>query len=88
MMSHGIDYYTGVYEHPAYGTLQVFKTDKGLRGVFHNKQFDLNHFHYDFFEGADILDGVMFNFPTNPKGDIDRVLANFPESGEIEFKRK
>ena len=59
MMSHGIDFYTGIYEHPAYGTIQVFKTDKGLRGVFHNKQFDLNHFHYDFFEGNDILEDVV-----------------------------
>jgi hypothetical protein len=88
MMSHGIDYYTGLYEHPAYGTIQVFKTDKGLRGVFHNKQFDLNHFHYDFFEGTDILEDVIFNFITNQKGEIDKVIANFPESGEVEFKRK
>lgn len=88
MMSHGIDYYTGVYEHPAYGTLQIFKTDHGLRGVFHNRQFDMNHFHYDYFEGSEILEGVIFNFPTNQKGDIDLIVANFPESGEVEFKRK
>lgn len=88
MMSHGIDYYTGVYEHLAYGTLQIFKTDKGLRGVFHNKQFDMNHFHYDYFEGSEMLEGVMFSFPTNQKGEIDRIIANFPDSGEVEFKRK
>jgi CubicO group peptidase (beta-lactamase class C family) len=88
MMSHGIDYYTGVYEHPAYGLLQIFKTDRGLRGVFHNKQFDLNHFHYDFFEGNEFMEGIMFNFPTNSKGDIDRVIGTFPESGEVEFKKK
>ena len=88
MMSHGIDYYTGVYEHPAYGTLQIFKTDRGLRGMFHNRQFDMNHFHYDYFEGSEILEGVVFNFPTNQKGDIDRIIVNFPESGEVEFKKK
>lgn len=88
MMSHGIDYYTGVYEHPAYGTLQIFKTDRGLRGVFHSRQFDMNHFHYDYFEGSEILEGVVFNFSTNQKGDIDRIIANFPESGEVEFRRK
>lgn len=88
MMSHPIDYYAGVYEHPAYGTLQIFKTDKGLRVFYHNKQVELNHFHYDFFEGSDFLEGVIFHFPTNVKGDIDKILATFPNAGEVEFKRK
>ncbi len=88
MMSHPIDYYAGVYEHPAYGTLQVFKTDRGLRAVFRNKQTELTHFHYDFFEGNDFLEGVTFNFPTNMKGDIDKIVATFPNAGEVEFRRK
>ena len=88
MMSHPIDYYAGVYEHPAYGTLQIFKTDRGLRVIFHNKQTELTHFHYDFFEGNDFLEGVTFNFPTNLKGDIDKIVATFPNAGEVEFRRK
>jgi hypothetical protein len=88
MMSHPIDYYAGVYEHPAYGTLQIFKTDNGLRVVYHNKQTELTHFHYDFFEGNDFLEGVTFNFPTNAKGDIDKIVATFPNAGEVEFRRK
>ena len=88
MMSHPIDYYAGVYEHPAYGTLQIFKTDKGLRVFYHNRQTELRHFHYDFFEGDDFLEGVSFNFSTNSKGDIDKILATFPNAGEVEFKRK
>jgi hypothetical protein len=48
----------------------------------------LNHFHYDFFEGTDILEDVIFNFITNQKGEINKIIANFPESGEVEFKRK
>lgn len=88
MMSHPIDYYAGVYEHPAYGLLQIFKTDKGLRAFYHNKQVELTHFHYDYFEGNDFLEGVTFNFLTNLKGDIDKIVATFPNAGEVEFKRK
>lgn len=88
MMSHPIDYYAGIYEHPAYGTLQIFKTDKGLRAFYHNKQVELTHFHYDYFEGTDFLDGITFSFLTNPKGDIDKIIATFPNAGDVEFKRK
>ena len=88
MMSHPIDYYAGVFEHPAYGLLQIFKTDRGLRAVYHNKQVELTHFHYDFFEGNDFLEGVTFNFLTNLKGDIDKIVATFPNAGEVEFKRR
>jgi CubicO group peptidase (beta-lactamase class C family) len=88
MMSHPIDFYTGIFQHPAYGTFQVFKTDRGLRAVYHNRQIDLQHFHYDFFEGTDLLEGVTFNFQTNLKGDIDKIIATFPNAGEVEFKRK
>lgn len=88
MMSHPIDYYAGIYEHPAYGTLQIFKTDKGLRAFYHNKQVELTHFHYDYFEGTDFLDGITFSFLTNLKGDIDKIIATFPNAGDVEFKRK
>ena len=88
MMSHPIDYYAGIYEHPAYGTLQVFKTDRGLRAVYHNKPVELTHFHYDFFEGNDFLKGIMFNFSTNANGDIDKITATFPNAGEVEFRKK
>ena len=88
MMSHPIDYYAGVYEHPAYGTLQIFKTDRGLRAVYHNRQIELSHFHYDFFEGTGFLEDVTFNFVTNLKGDIDKIIATFPNAGEVDFKRK
>ena len=88
MMSHPIDFYAGIFEHPAYGLLQIFKTDKGLRAFYHNKQVELTHFHYDYFEGNDFLEGVTFNFLTNAKGDIDKIVATFPNAGEVEFKRK
>jgi CubicO group peptidase (beta-lactamase class C family) len=88
MMSHPIDYYAGIYEHPAYGVLQVFKTDKGLRAVYHNKQVELAHFHYDYFEGTGFLEGITFQFMTNQKGDIDKITATFPNAGDVDFKRK
>jgi len=88
VMSHPIDYYAGVYEHPAYGTLQIFKTDRGLRAVYHNRQIELSHFHYDYFAGNGFLEDVTFNFITNLKGDIDKIVATFPNAGEVEFRRK
>lgn len=88
MLSHSIESYAGIYENPAYGMLQIYKTDKGLKVNFHNRQVVLEHFHYDFFEATGELEGVNFNFPTNVTGEITKVLVTFPNAGEVEFKRR
>jgi hypothetical protein len=48
--SHDLKHYVGVYEHPAYGKLEVFY-DNGLKLNFHEFTAALNHLHYDTFQG-------------------------------------
>ncbi|PAC31961.1 serine hydrolase [Flectobacillus sp. BAB-3569] len=87
-MSHNIDNYTGIYEHPAYGILQIYKSDKGLMAKYHNQTIELVHFHYDYFLGKDMLDNMPIQFMTNFKGAIDQVQIDFPNAGIIQFLKK
>jgi hypothetical protein len=48
---------------------------------------ELTHLQYDF-KRNDLLEGVTFNFSTNAKGDIDKIIATFPNAGEVEFRKK
>ncbi|NVL83841.1 DUF3471 domain-containing protein, partial [Escherichia coli] len=45
--------YTGTFEHPAYGTLQVYKRDKSLFVQFMEMDIQLTHHHYDVFSAED-----------------------------------
>jgi CubicO group peptidase (beta-lactamase class C family) len=86
--SHPIEQYAGVYEHPAYGTISIYQTDKGLRGTFHSRNFNLNAYHYDIFEGTEMFEDTKFTFQMTPKGVIDRFIATIPNAGDVEFKKK
>lgn len=87
-MSHNLDNYAGIYEHPAYGILQIYKSDKGLMAKYHNQTIELVHFHYDYFLGKDLLDNMPIQFLTNFKGAIDQVQIDFPNAGIIQFLKK
>ena len=45
--SHKLEDYTGTFEHPAYGTLQVYKRDDSLYVQFMEMDIQLGHHHYD-----------------------------------------
>ncbi|WP_081681368.1 serine hydrolase [Flectobacillus major] len=87
-MSHHIDFYTGIFEHPAYGILQIYKTDRGLRATYHNRSFELTHFHYDYFMGNELWENVPLEFESNLKGEIYQIKASIPNAGEIIFNKK
>ncbi len=46
---HKLEDYTGTFEHPAYGTLQVYKRDDSLFVQFMEMDIQLTHHHYDIF---------------------------------------
>ena len=47
--SHTLDDYTGTFEHPAYGTLKIYKQDDSLHVQFMDTEIQLRHHHYDIF---------------------------------------
>lgn len=88
--SHELKAYTGKYEHPAYGTVEISLSGDKLIADFHTKKADLKHYHYDIFESVENEDvpDIKITFYTNLKGDIDRVTIPL-QAGvkDIEFKK-
>ena len=87
--SHALADYVGVYEHPAYGVLQIGLMDDRLQFDFHHMQFPMSHFHYDRFDTPDDerYGKWSVNFRTNPQGDVDQAVMSLDEA-EIVFTRK
>jgi CubicO group peptidase (beta-lactamase class C family) len=100
--SHPLKDYTGVYNHPGYGTIEVFTEHDSLFFQTPNKKFWLKHYHYDVFDPYEIdavtgidttdFDGsspTFFQFNMNTKGEINSVSANLePAVKPLEFLKK
>jgi CubicO group peptidase (beta-lactamase class C family) len=90
--SHDLQDYTGEYEHPAYGTLEIELNNDTLKMSFHSLTSYLKHFHYDIFETSagklSRLENFKIMFHTNLNGDIDSLSIPFePLVTGIIFKR-
>jgi CubicO group peptidase (beta-lactamase class C family) len=83
--SHPLEDYYGDYENPAYGTINISKTDSGMQFKLHGIVLPLHHFHYDRFDTPnDENDGLYsVNFTTNPQGDIDGFIISLDESQAV-----
>ncbi len=81
--------YTGQYQNPAYGIINITLTDTALQLDFHNIKLPLKHFHYDRFDTPnDEQYGLWsLNFTTNPQGSINGLYTSLDES-ETTFTRK
>lgn len=87
--THALANYVGVYEHPAYGSLNLMLDADALKAEFHTEKISLRHYHYDIFEGQGDWEGIKFKFLMNAKGDIDRVSLEMPAAAmDIEMKKK
>lgn len=85
--SHPGDAYSGVYNHPAYGSITLEAKEDGYAGAFHGLSFRLRHYHYDVFEGTGTFDQSKFEFKIDAQGDIDRVVVGMANAGDIVFKK-
>ncbi|MGV9003559.1 serine hydrolase [Flavobacterium sp.] len=87
--THPIADYTGDFENPAYGIINITQQDTLMMFKLHNIQQPLHHFHYDRFDtNNDEVDGLFsLNYQTNPQGDIDRFVISVDE-GEVTFVKK
>lgn len=90
--SHTLESYTGEFEHPAYGTIEILLNDDKFTIKYHTMTFGLNHYHYDIFDVSDkngIVENIKITFYTNQKGEIDKLSVPLQDGvKDIEFKRK
>ncbi len=83
--SHALAEYTGLYEHPAYGTVHVKLENNQLFVTYGETTFLLNHKWYDIFQG----DRLILSFEYNNSGDICEVSIPFQKGVKpIVFQRK
>ena len=87
--SHPLSAYVGIYDHPAYGPINITLKDNQLQFDFHKMKFPMTHFHYDRFDTPDDeQDGKWsLNFRTNPQGDIDQAVMSLDEAEGVFLKR-
>ncbi len=93
--SHPIADYAGEYEHPGYGivTVELLAGD-ALRADYHGMPADLEHWHFDTFNGQTVgegdpsLEDTKFHFRTDVDGEITELLLPFePNVDPILFTR-
>ena len=96
--SHKINDYEGLFNHPGYGTLEIYTKNDSLFFRSRNGDAWLRHYHYDVFElfpvdkkeGIDTTQSAQINiqYHTNAAGDIDKLSMPI-QAGlkDIEFNR-
>jgi len=87
--SHALADYTGNFENPAYGAMNIGLKDGQLQFDFHKIRMPMTHFHYDRFDTPDDeQDGKWsVSFRTSPQGDVDQAMMSLDEA-EAVFTRK
>ncbi|MEP7322964.1 MAG: serine hydrolase [Saprospiraceae bacterium] len=87
--SHPLADYTGIYEDPAYGKIEIKKSGDGLSFDYNHTALPLSHYHYDRFVSADDeIDGKWsLSFTTDAQGSISQVRISMDEK-EVIFNKK
>ena len=87
--SHPLSDYTGKYEDPAYGQMEIKEKDGVLSFLFNNTMMPLQHYHYDRFVSADDeINGkwsLMFN--SDAQGAVQQIKVSLDEK-EVVFTKK
>ncbi len=87
--SHSLEDFAGMYEHPAYGILNIRHDKDQLHFDYRKINLPLNHYHYDIFDTPeDERTGKwVVSFYTNPQGDVHQAVMSLDEK-EVTFTRK
>ena len=87
--THPLEDYTGKYENPAYGTMEIFMKGDGLAGQYHTFELSIKHYHYDVFEATpkDMEDQkIKLTFFYDSKGKVNKITAPLEDGvKDIEF---
>lgn len=87
-LTHPLDDYTGVYVHPAYGRIAIYKQNDSLFATHNEAPIFFQHFNYDIFSAG--VPGGRLQFGMNKDGEIVSVSGALePDVSHIIFlKRK
>ena len=89
-MLHAAEEYLGIYSHPGYGDITVYKEKKSdaLRLRYHDGDAALNHHHFDIFHFEMMQMPFPVSFKTSVKGEIESLSIQFePQLPPSEFKK-
>lgn len=80
--SHSLEDYTGTFQHPAYGTLEVYKQNDNLHLRFESFDVVMNHYHYDMFSTTwNVFQNelkVMLAYEMSTDGSLEKVQLHLP----------
>ncbi|PFN28527.1 serine hydrolase [Bacillus cereus] len=80
--SHKLEDYTGTFEHPAYGALQVYKREDSLFVQFMEMEIPLQHHHYNVFSApVDLFQmkmNLLFSYKMNVSGEFPSLQLHVP----------
>jgi CubicO group peptidase (beta-lactamase class C family) len=88
--AHPLEDYAGVYRHPGYGEVELSLVDGKLKADYHNMEFQVEPYNYEFFEfHYELIDmHIKGAFTTDEKGNVSKLaLPLEPNVKEIVFER-
>ncbi len=79
--SHPLSDYEGIYQHPGYGSIEIYLEKDSLLGRAGKEKLYLRHYHYDVFDlkGYDKMEGL----DTSAQATGPRIVFQSDESGRI-----
>lgn len=88
--THATDEYLGLYEHLAYGKIEITQNDGTLQLNMKGETIDLEHYHYDVFKAkSGLFENTKFAFGMNKDGDIHQISASLQAGvDDIVFERQ
>lgn len=92
--SHDLSAYTGSFNNPAYGTIEISNGKNGLQVQIGKYKAKLTHYHYDYFTVEKLdsnqipVEGLKLSFDTGIDGKIADLKVQFDATGEVVFEHK
>lgn len=86
-LTHPLDDYTGIYIHPAYGRIEIYKQNDSLFAMHNEAPIFFQHFNYDIFKAG--VPGGRLQFGMNKYGKIISISGALePDVSDIIFLKK
>ncbi|MED4025789.1 serine hydrolase [Priestia megaterium] len=80
--THGVDEYTGIFEHPAYGKIEVYKQNDTLYLKWESLDIEMKHHHYNMFTTKWNLSHTEMNmliaYEMDAEGKLSHLKLNLP----------
>ena len=88
--THATEEYLGVYEHAAYGKIEITEDNGQLELIMKGELVELEHYHYDVFKAKNgLFENTKFVFGMNKDGDIHQISASLQTGvNDIAFERQ